>query len=368
VSRFERRRSIATEPVIAGARPTMLEGDEPFEVSCDPAQQDALWKATSARRGTPVVLEVRATLVPEGGDGPATIGVRLEGIRVGTLDPDDAADLSEGLLAVMHRNNTDVAVRARVVGGATARAGDRRQLDVWVYLDPIDFGFDPPALEAIRTGHSVSADPRWAAILPRESSERVRFLRNQLKTEDAPVQRHLMFNALEDVLYRTRDSGPSALGEYEQVVMAHDAEMAMIVPALFAEFGGIPELPAYGHLARILARRHRVTEAFHWATRGLELYGDQGMNVEVVNDLRARADAYGRLVGQTLVRPADEQPTTPARPTPEPLPVPMPVESSAAPAAWYPDPTGRTELRFWDGARWTQHVSTNGTTGVDRLR
>jgi hypothetical protein len=113
VSRFERRRSIATEPVIAGARPTMLEGDEPFEVSCDPAQQDALWKATSARRGTPVVLEVRATLVPEGGDGPATIGVRLEGIRVGTLDPDDAADLSEGLLAVMHRNNTDVAVRSR---------------------------------------------------------------------------------------------------------------------------------------------------------------------------------------------------------------------------------------------------------------
>jgi hypothetical protein len=35
------------------------------------------------------------------------------------------------------------------------------------------------------------------------------------------------------------------------------------------------------------------------------------------------------------------------------------------PAAWHPDPYGRYELRYWNGAQWTEHVSTGGSTGVD---
>ncbi len=37
-------------------------------------------------------------------------------------------------------------------------------------------------------------------------------------------------------------------------------------------------------------------------------------------------------------------------------------------AAWHPDPTGRHELRYWDGSQWTEHVSDNGvqsTSPVD---
>jgi hypothetical protein len=30
------------------------------------------------------------------------------------------------------------------------------------------------------------------------------------------------------------------------------------------------------------------------------------------------------------------------------------------PAGWYADPSGRAELRYWDGAQWTEHVSTAG--------
>ncbi|MFI5427538.1 DUF2510 domain-containing protein [Aeromicrobium sp. UC242_57] len=37
------------------------------------------------------------------------------------------------------------------------------------------------------------------------------------------------------------------------------------------------------------------------------------------------------------------------------------------PAAWYPDPSRRRELRFWDGTQWTEHVASAGTTGVDPL-
>ena len=38
----------------------------------------------------------------------------------------------------------------------------------------------------------------------------------------------------------------------------------------------------------------------------------------------------------------------------------------AAPA-WYQDPTGRYEQRYWDGARWTDHVSTGGKPTVDAV-
>lgn len=367
MSRFERRRPGASETTSAGTPPTVLQGDDPFEVSCDATQQDALWKATGARRATPVALDMRATLLPEGSEEAPAIGVHLAGMRVGALDPEDAAELYDGLIAVMRRNNTDVAVRSRVVGGAAARAGDRRQLDVWIYLDPIDFGFDPPALEAIRTGHSIAAQARWADVVPRDLVERVRFLRNQLKAEQAPVQRHLMFNALEDALYRTRDTAPSAFGDYEQAAMAHDSEMHTIIPALLAEFGGVPELPTYDNMARMLERRHRVADAFRWAVRGLELYGTNGTNAEAVEQLRIRTAAVGRLVGMVPAEPAVTRVARAVEPAPDPTPIRQPVSATSPPANWYPDPTGRNELRFWDGARWTQHVSTSGATGVDLL-
>jgi hypothetical protein len=35
------------------------------------------------------------------------------------------------------------------------------------------------------------------------------------------------------------------------------------------------------------------------------------------------------------------------------------------PAGWYPDPTGRNEHRYWDGATWTEHVATRGVSAVD---
>ena len=37
------------------------------------------------------------------------------------------------------------------------------------------------------------------------------------------------------------------------------------------------------------------------------------------------------------------------------------------PAGWYPDPTGRHELRYWDGYAWMDDVSDHGTTGRDPL-
>ena len=38
---------------------------------------------------------------------------------------------------------------------------------------------------------------------------------------------------------------------------------------------------------------------------------------------------------------------------------------STTPPAWHPDPFGRFESRYWDGERWTEHVSRAGQTLVD---
>lgn len=37
------------------------------------------------------------------------------------------------------------------------------------------------------------------------------------------------------------------------------------------------------------------------------------------------------------------------------------------PAGWHPDPMSRFQHRYWDGVRWTEHVSTGGTQSIDAL-
>jgi uncharacterized protein YxjI len=36
------------------------------------------------------------------------------------------------------------------------------------------------------------------------------------------------------------------------------------------------------------------------------------------------------------------------------------------PPAWYPDPFGRHETRWWDGQRWTEHVASHGRQSIDQ--
>ncbi len=82
---------------------------------------------------------------------------------------------------------------------------------------------------------------------------------------------------------------------------------------------------------------------------------------------------------QPAAEPVDEPAgwgTAPEETEPEPEPVvapvvdepaaaePAPVES-AVPAGWYADPSGRYELRYWDGSAWTEHVSRAGQQFTD---
>ena len=52
-------------------------------------------------------------------------------------------------------------------------------------------------------------------------------------------------------------------------------------------------------------------------------------------------------------------------PQPEPAAEAAPAAESAVPAGWYADPSGRFELRYWDGTAWTEHVSRAGQQFTD---
>lgn len=41
--------------------------------------------------------------------------------------------------------------------------------------------------------------------------------------------------------------------------------------------------------------------------------------------------------------------------------------TGAVPADWKPDPTGRHQLRYWDGAQWTAWVADDGVQGEDPI-
>jgi len=55
----------------------------------------------------------------------------------------------------------------------------------------------------------------------------------------------------------------------------------------------------------------------------------------------------------------DIAPMAPIEPPPAPA-----QPQDLPPAAWYPDPSGRHALRYWDGAQWTAHAADPGTDAI----
>jgi putative membrane protein len=43
-------------------------------------------------------------------------------------------------------------------------------------------------------------------------------------------------------------------------------------------------------------------------------------------------------------------------------------DAVAVPPGWYPDPSGRHQLRYWSGETWTHHVSDDGATTTDPVK
>ena len=78
------------------------------------------------------------------------------------------------------------------------------------------------------------------------------------------------------------------------------------------------------------------------------------------------ADGTQTTVAGPLGDAAPAAPTTPAAAS-----APSATATAGAPtvpANWYPDPSKRYELRYWNGSAWTEHVATGGVQSVDPPR
>jgi hypothetical protein len=89
-------------------------------------------------------------------------------------------------------------------------------------------------------------------------------------------------------------------------------------------------------------------------------YNDTGRAKPYVGPASKRlGKKYGTFIGMHGVADGTE-----VEDTVDDAEVPAPP-SGMVPAGWLPDPVGRHELRWWDGAVWTEHVSDGGVQGLD---
>jgi hypothetical protein len=94
--------------------------------------------------------------------------------------------------------------------------------------------------------------------------------------------------------------------------------------------------------------------------------------VHITSDGASSFHAFIRHAGNVPVGPpaagATSAPTTSA-----PASVAAPASASIGdtpnvPADWHKDPSGRFELRYWNGTAWTEHVATGGKQSIDPVR
>lgn len=69
------------------------------------------------------------------------------------------------------------------------------------------------------------------------------------------------------------------------------------------------------------------------------------------------SSAPTQIVPAAAVSDTESSPTSPN--------VTPPATTPSVPADWYKDPSGRYEYRYWDGQKWTEHVSRAGTVHKD---
>jgi Protein of unknown function (DUF2510) len=86
-----------------------------------------------------------------------------------------------------------------------------------------------------------------------------------------------------------------------------------------------------------------------WRSGRLVVYKESEQRVDEMFQSEGPAEAH-----QVVAAPAQEATPTPPTPPPSKTPVPPPP---GTPAGWLADPVGKYGHRYWDGSRWTEHVS-----------
>jgi hypothetical protein len=315
-------------PGVLGA--TVFPGDETLEVVGESRHQDDLWRIVGGFRSDHVRHPCHALLIPEPDNpvDPNAIRVLVEGRQVGYLAREDASLYLPGLNRLATSCETGhVALEAHIVGGGP-RGDGIGFLGVFLDHNPADFGIAPHHTTGgtRRTGLSQAIatdldddtyDLSWLDSIRDDDELAIEQLRRLLVDEQDPIDRHYMFCALEERLYRCRDRRDSALTEFDAVCIEHHREMPVLRPALVKKFGAVPVIEMYRQAAIRFQKAKQWEPVREWAQRGLELYGDEAARPEAVEDLHKRV-AHATSKSEATSEPKARMPhavevTTPLR-------------------------------------------------------
>ena len=151
------------------------------------------------------------------------------------------------------------------------------------------------------------------------------------------------------VAYLVRESDGAAVAD--DVVAEEAVAEAVVAEEIVAEAvveeaddDASPLLPGAAAAAAVVADEPAaVDEPAGWAAAP-DSADDTAAATESVDDLAAQVAAE-----EPAAEPVEE----------------AAAADSAVPAGWYADPSGRFELRYWDGGAWTEHVSRAGQQFTD---
>jgi hypothetical protein len=322
-------------------------GDEDLEVVGEASYQDALWALCGGQLGDRIRSDITAVLVPESQNpyDVNAIAVRIDDRLVGYLGRAQAAEYLPGLQKLMRQCGGSVALRGEIVGGGYYPDGPGR-LGVWLKHDPSDFGIASASQARVRLSAAVansggtmrtgfteawltdleddSYDLSWLEDLPDADGPAIALLRELLLTDPDPIDRHFQFAELEGRLYRSRDSLPGALDEYDRTCQAHDDEMETICEAFRKKWAKVPLLETYRQMAIRQQKQKNWRACLWWAERGLYLYGNNAAREDAVEDLlKRRSRALSKLETSStpeseLTRAVSVSNITSAAPSPGP--------------------------------------------------
>jgi hypothetical protein len=128
----------------------------------------------------------------------------------------------------------------------------------------------------------------------------------------------------------------------------------------------------YSSVSVYISEHAKLTDKLNaLATDGWAVVSIVSTGSEVVAYL-SRAKNSGATVAPTPVAhvtpvptPASEQNGWASATSSAPANTTTAVKTPSVPADWYKDPAGRYEFRYWDGTKWTEHVSRGGVRYSD---
>jgi hypothetical protein len=280
------------------------EFDDEQEVVGESFRQEAL-RALSGGSTTEGVVNrvVTAEMIrePENAHDPNAVRVEVGGMHVGYLPREDAAGYHM-LLAEFKAAGIPATCRARLTGG-------------W-YRGPDDSGFIGVVLIGCRRWRSAS-DP----FLPGE---------RLVSVNGEEEHQELISGLLPGPFLAEVGLGKDLQGSTSRLEVSHHGNRL-------------------GTLSRLWSERYEPL------VRRVRNVGFPPTCIAEIERGTRKLELKLRLPEAYATRPA----SVPQQSSLSWLPAP------AAPAGWFIDPTGRHQLRYWNGACWTEHVGDEGAQSVD---